>query len=307
MPCPTYEDFMLPMLQFLADGRTVHWREMIPALADMLAMSQADREELLPSGIRTALEDRVGWAKTYVKKAGLIDQPLRGHVRITQVGLQALAKKPSHIDGKFLQSYPGFAEFQQAKKPKKQSDSVEVESAQAEVMTPDEMVQRGYAALRAKLRDEILEQVRGMQPSAFERLVVELMVKMGYGGSFADAAKAVGKSGDGGIDGIIKEDLLGLDTIYLQAKRYAADNPINDHEVRNFIGSLATRKARKGVFITTSSFRDKATEMAKTTEYRLVLIDGSELADLMIDHGLGVSVVQSYNVCRLDSDYFAEL
>jgi restriction system protein len=209
----------------------------------------------------------------------------------------------SQIDLKFLQQYPSFATFAGKRGAGEKGDGDVHESGE----TPLERIEEGYNLIRREVANELLTLVRKMRPSDFEKLVVDLMVRLGYGGSFADAARAVGGSGDEGIDGIIKEDKLGFDVIYLQAKRYAEDNLVNDAEIRNFIGSLVTKHARKGVFVTTSSFRPKAREFALRGDHKIVLIDGQELAQLMIDHGIGVSVVSTYAVHKVDPDYFEGL
>jgi restriction system protein len=308
MSLPSYEDCMFPFLQALADGTEVHLHQLLESIANKLHVTEAERAEMLPSGRIPTFSSRVAWAKTYLKMAGLITQPSRGRIMITSIGKSVLSKKPERIDRKYLQQFPSFREFIKRKSDKQPAASKEIEASGDASLTPQELMEQGYSTLRASLQEELLERIRNLSSDAFERLVVELMVQIGYGGSFDDAARAVGGSGDGGIDGIIQEDLLGLDSIYLQAKKYRANNPVPGEEIRTFIGSMDIKGARKGVFITCSSFRKKAKLDAEAANgKRIVLIDGDKLANLMIDYSLGVTEVQAYRVQRLDSDYFEEL
>jgi restriction system protein len=304
MACPRFEHFLLPVLQLLEDDRTAHWRDLIQPAADKLGLSASDREELTASGKQPRIVDRVYWAKTYLQRAGLLASVARGQLVITPEGHRVLDQQLTSINLDFLRQYPSMAGFLGRGK------SVGEKHSQADAGdsdTPLEQIEAGYNLIRGQVAAELLSVVRRMHPAEFEKLVVELMVRLGYGGSFADAARAVGGSGDEGIDGIIKEDKLGFDVIYLQAKRYAEDNLVNDAEIRNFIGSLVTKHARKGVFVTTSSFRPKARDFALRGDHKIVLIDGQELAQLMIDHGIGVSVVSTYAVHKVDPDYFEGL
>ena len=249
--------------------------------------------------------NRVGWACTYMKKAGLLSSPKRAHVQITEVGREALASKPRSINAAFLKQYPEFVSFQKSSKKTEDDDAnggVEWTAGK----TPHEVIESGYQSLRSALAAELLQRVRDCTPGFFERLVVELLLKMGYGGSRADAGKALGRSGDGGIDGIIKEDRLGLDTIYTQAKRWT-DKTVGRPDVQQFQGALSGHGAVKGIFITTSQFTKEAVDYAAgLRNSKVVLIDGNELAELMIDHGIGVATAATYEVKRVDSDYFAE-
>lgn len=267
-------------------------------LADRFKLSEAERQEKLPSGQQTVFANRVAWAKTYLKKAGLIQQPSRGIIRISDEGRTVLARKPSRIDKDFLRSYPSFAEFV------REASSPQVIQEATSSATPEEALEDAYLTLRKALADELLERVKSCSPEFFERLVVQLLVAMGYGGSLADAGQAIGRSGDGGIDGIIKEDKLGLDVVCLQAKRW--DRTVGRPEVQAFAGSLEGYRARKGVMLTTSTFSKDAEEYAGRIERRIVLINGVQLADLMIDHGIGVATSRTYPLKKLDQDFFEE-
>ena len=291
---------MLPLLRAVADGQDHALRELANRLADEFGLTDADRQELLPSGQQSVLANRVQWAKTYLKKAGLLTQPARGRVRITPEGTAALARKPDRIDNAFLSQYPSFVTFF-GKASAAASPSPEAEE-RAE--TPEEMLESSYQALRASLADDLLERLKTCSPAFFERLVVRLLVAMGYGGSLADAGQAVGGTGDGGIDGIIKEDKLGLDVVCVQAKRW--QGTVGSQAVREFAGGMEGMRARKGVLITTSAFSRDAQEYVNRIERKIVLIDGERLAGLMIDHNVGVAVARSFVVKRIDLDYFVD-
>ena len=232
MPIPDYQGFMLPFLQVISDGREHHVREIVTKLADQLGLTEEERRQMLPSGQQSLVANRVGWAKTYLKKAGLLDNPRRGYVRITQAGSQALSDNPGKIDNNFLDQYPSFQEFTQ----RSHSDAESMEPEVKEAKTPDEVLESSYQSLRNALADELLEQVKTCSPLFFERLVVDLLVAMGYGGTLADAGQAIGRTGDGGIDGIIKEDKLGLDVVCIQAKRW--EGTVGSRAVREFAGSI---------------------------------------------------------------------
>ena len=255
--------------------------------------------QVMSTGQLEILEDRVGWARTYLKKAGLLAPTRRGYLRITPRGREALEVSPERIDVKFLERYPEFVEFRALRRARAE-DPVPGEVAPGQ--TPLEALEAAYAGLRDEVESEILRQVKLAPPEFFERLVVELLVRMGYGGSRQDAGRAVGGTGDGGIDGIIKEDRLGLDAIYIQAKRW--ESPVSRPEIQKFAGALQGNRARKGVFLTTSSFTRDARDFVDRVESRIVLIDGELLASLMFEHNLGVSAVSTYEVKRVDSDFF---
>jgi restriction system protein len=250
----------------------------------------------------------VAWAHIYLKRAELLASPRRGVYRIASRGEEVLKSPPPKLDMVFLEQYPEYREFRARNSSVATemvaSDSNRISSADVAVLTPDEQVKAGYQLLRVDLAAQLLERVRLASPRFFEELVIELLVAMGYGGSYADAAQVVGKSGDGGIDGIIKEDRLGLENIYVQAKRW--ESTVGRPEVQQFAGALHGNRARKGVMITTSSFSKDAVEYVKTSPIAIVLIGGTHLADLMVEFGVGVSDVETIKLKKLDEDYFAE-
>ncbi len=297
MAIPDYQSIMLPLLKLAGDQQEHKMSEVTDTLADQFNLTEEERKVLIPSGTQSLFYNRVGWARTYLVKAGLLDTPRRGYIVITEEGLKLLVEKPEAINNKLLKRYQGFREFQsigsEGKSPKEPLNQ-----------TPEELIEEGYQNIRDNLAVELLKEVKNSSPQFFERLVVELLVKMGYGGSRKDAGEAIGKSGDEGIDGIIKEDRLGLDVIYIQAKRW--ENNVAPAEIQKFVGALHGKKASKGVFITTSSFSKNARDYASDVGTNVILIDGNQLAQLMIDHDVGVSSVSSYEIKRIDSDYFIE-
>lgn len=300
MPIPDYQTVMLPLMKYVSDGKEHSLREAIDAMADEFRLSDEERRELLPSGRQAIIDNRVGWARTFLKKAGLVESTRRAHFKITERGLDALAKEPQRIGVNFLMEYPEFREFRALRRDKGETDEIASEADE----TPEELMERAYQRISVDLADELVQQIKACSPAMFERMVVELLLKMGYGGSRKDAGEAIGKSGDEGIDGIIKEDRLGLDIIYLQAKRW--ENPVGRPEIQKFAGALDGKRAKKGIFITTSLFSREATEYVNQIDKKIILIDGNALAGHMIDHNLGVTPVSSYEIKRLDSDYFSE-
>lgn len=300
MAVPDFQTLMFPMLKLIGQRGPINVRDVKESLANELGLSDADRQEMLSSGVQPKFDNRIGWARTHLKYAGLIEYPSRGVYCITERGNTVLKSGITKIDNTYLNQFPGFAEFRKGRGEKEQT--VELNPERTE--TPEELLESSHATLRSNLAAELLQALKSSTPSFFERVVVDVLVKMGYGGTRADAGQAVGKSGDGGIDGIIKEDRLGLDAIYLQAKRW--DTPVGRPEIQKFAGALQGNRARKGVFITTSSFSSDAKDYVSRIESRIVLIDGVTLADLMIDHGVGVNTVAAYEVKRVDSDYFEE-
>lgn len=303
MALPDYQSLMLPLLRFASDGKEHSLRETIDALADTLRLTSEERKQLLPSGQQEVFDNRVGWACTYLTKAGLLQKTRRGYYAVSQRGYEILATNPDRIDVKFLNQFEEFKEFRARKGTR--SGSIAVEALESEQQTtPEEALESAYGRLRDSLAAEVLLQVKAASPSLFEKLVVELLLKMGYGGSRQDAGRAIGRSGDGGIDGIIKEDRLGLDIIYIQAKRWEAT--VGRPEVQKFAGALQGQRARKGIMITTSSFSADARDYVSKIGSKIVLIDGEELANLMIDHNLGVSPMANYEVKKIDTDYFTE-
>lgn len=298
---------MLPLLKLVSDKREYKLNDVVEVLGSQFNLTKEEKSELLPSGQTFLFGSRVGWARTYLKKAGLVDSPKRATVVITERGLNILSQKPKKIDGALLRQFPEFVEFQT---PKRNGGAVEGASVVDEsiAQTPEETLENGYQSIRKTLAQDLLNKIVSLSPAFFERLVVELLVKMGYGGSIADAGKALvtGKSGDEGIDGTIKEDKLGLDVIYIQAKKWTPGNVVGRPELQRFVGALAGQGAKKGVFITTSSFSKEASDYMPRNETKIVLVDGEQLAQFMIDYNLGVTVQQTYEVKRMDNDYFGE-
>jgi len=303
MAIPDYQTLMLPVLKLAADGNEHKFNQAVEELADQFDLSAEERNEFLPSGSQAVFNNRVGWARSYLKQAGLLASPKRGFFVITQKGTELLATKPTKVDTSILEQYPEFIEFKNRKKDKSEIESqlppiFEHEST----LTPEDALASAYKKLRSALESEILSAVKESSPSFFERVVVDLLVKMGYGGNRQDAGRALGKSGDGGIDGIINEDRLGLDVIYIQAKRW--EGVVGRPEIQKFAGALQGQRARKGVFITTSYFTKEAKEYVSVIESKIILIDGEQLSKLMAEHNVGVSTVGQYEVKKLDSDYF---
>lgn len=300
MAIPDYQTCMLPFLRFLEDGAEHTLGELEEALAIHFKITPAEQAELLPSGQQRVFRNRIGWSRTYLKKALLIESSRRGIFNITARGKTILQSNPSRIDGKFLEQFPEFIEFRELSK----SDTGAAGPADSPqpMTTPEESIEGAYQGLREQLAQELLSRILGCSPAFFEQLVVELLVKMGYGGSRRDAGERIGQTGDGGIDGIIKEDRLGLDTIFLQAKRWQGS--VGRPEIQKFVGALQGQRARKGVFITTSTYTADAVDYASRIDTKVVLIDGKRLADLMMDFDVGVTPAATYIVKRVDSDYF---
>ena len=302
---PDYQSLMLPLLRLVSDKQEHKYRDIIENLATEFQVTDEERKELLASGNQAIFDNRVGWAKTYLKKAGLLDSPKRATFIITQIGLDTLKKNPDRIDAKYLRQFPAFLEFQNASRNDNETEE-ETTVVAINEQTPEESLDKAYQRIRKSLASELLQKVVDLSPTFFERLVVELLVKMGYGGSIKDAGKAIGKSGDEGIDGTIKEDKLGLDIIYIQAKRWKPGNVVGRPELHKFVGALAGQGAKKGVFITTSNFTKEALDYTPKNETKIVLIDGEQLAQLMIDYNLGCTTQQIYELKKIDSDYFGE-
>jgi restriction system protein len=300
---PDYQSIMLPLLKRISDGKIYKFRKIIDILSKDYNLTEAEQKELLPSGQQPIFDNRVGWANTYMKKAGLIKSEKRGYLQISKLGEEILSSNPKEINIKFLRQFDGFKEFTKIKK----NDSIkakEIKEIEEEEQTPEEMLEYAHQKLTNDLSEELIGIIKGCSPRFFENLVIDLLLSMGYGGSRVDAGKAIGKSNDGGIDGIIKEDKLGLDIIYIQAKRWG--NTVPTREIRDFAGALLAKKAKKGIFITTSSFPKSAVEFVNQIEPKIVLIDGEMLGELLIEFNVGVSIQRSYKVKRVDSDYFEE-
>jgi restriction system protein len=305
MPVPDFQTIMLPLLRFTKDRREHSTRDAIEALADFFSLTDAERKELLPSGQQAAFDNRVAWAVSYLKKAGLLEATRRAHFRITDRGCSVLQENTDRVDVKYLERYPEFVEFRTRRNaPDAPASHQKPAVGEVEEQTPEEAIEAAHQRLRNDLATELLQQIMSCSPTFFERLVVDLLLKMGYGGTRKDAGQAIGRSGDGGIDGIIKEDRLGLDAIYIQAKRW--EGSVGRPEIQKFVGALQGQRAKKGIFITTSSFTSDAASYANMIENKVVLIDGELLAKLMIDNGVGVSSVATYEIKRVDSDYFVE-
>ena len=301
---PTYEEIMLPFLKYLADGKEHGVSETHNALSEHFKLTDEELRKLLPSGLQPIFRNRVGWARTYMKKAGLLTSPKRALFKISDKGLVLLKENPTEITAKLLTRYKEFVEFKSIKREKESGTSESALIEDDTNQTPEESLEYAYQKLHSELSKEVLDIVKTCSPAFFEKLVIDLLITMGYGGSRKDAGEAMGKSGDGGIDGIIKEDKLGLDIIYLQAKRW--ENAVPVKEIRDFTGALASKKAKKGIFITTSTFPNSVYEFVEQVEYKIILIDGERLANLMIDNNIGLSTVNTYQIKIIDSDYFEE-
>ncbi len=297
MAVPDFQSFFKPLLDLAADGKEHSIQEAREVIAKVMALPEADLKEPLPSGIQTKFENRVAWAKSYFIQAKVLESPRRSMFRITQRGMDLHKAGHKRIDIRILNQYPEFLEFHKAKSPKEEEQEPSKE-------TPEETLQKSYESIRGDLASQVVQRIASNSPQFFERLVVDLMVAMGYGGSRADAGKSIGGTGDEGIDGIIKEDRLGLDLVYLQAKRW--EGTVGRPEVQKFVGALHGKRAKKGVFITTGKFSEDAKNYVETIDPKVILIDGRMLAELMIDHGLGTTTTATFQVKRIDSDYFAE-
>jgi restriction system protein len=303
MPIPDFQSIFLPLLNYLKDDKEHSLRDAIDDLGSEFHLSEKELRELLPSGSQAVFNNRVGWARTYLKKAGLIETTKRGFFKITKRGLNVLEEKPEKLDSRFLMKYPEFVEFQKTTKKEKVKKRIH-SNGNSNNETPEEIIENAFQKVYKNLALEILQIMKSGSPSFFEKIVVDLLLKMGYGGSKKDAGKAIGKSGDGGIDGIIKEDKLGLDIVYIQAKRW--EGVVGRPEIQKFAGALIGNKARKGVFITTSTFSKDAKVYVSHIDSKIILIDGEQLAQYMIDHNVGVSTVSLYEIKKIDYDYFEE-
>ena len=303
MTIPDYQTIMLPLLKFSEDRKEHSIDEAAEYISNFLNLTEEERRRLYPSGKQVIFPHRVRWARTYLVKADLLKSSRRGYFVITDRGLEVLKKNPSEINAKYLEQFPEFVEFLNTKRTEQESaelQQLEVSSQE----TPQESLEYGYQRIKRNLCQELLDSVKNCSPAFFERLVVELLLKMGYGGSLKEAGRAIGRSGDGGIDGIINEDKLGLDVIYLQAKRW--EGTVGRPVIQKFAGALQGQRARKGIFITTSNFSKEAQDYVPTIDTKIVLIDGEELSQLMFDNDIGVSRLTSYEIKKMDTDYFSE-
>lgn len=303
MTLPDFQTLMLPLLRISGDREEHSLAEARDVLGAEFRLTDADREELLPSGRQSKFSNRVAWAKSYLQQAGLLESPRRGQFRILPRSLEVLKSSPRRIDIKFLEQYPEFIAF---RTPRDQAQEVSPKppAQEPETETPEEALEAAHIKMRAGLAAELIERVKAGSPQFFERLVVELLLKMGYGGSRKDAGQAIGRSGDEGIDGVISEDRLGLDIVYLQAKKW--DGTVGRPEIQKFVGALHGKRAKKGVFITTGVFSSDAVAYVDHIDPKVVLIDGRRLAEFMIDFDLGVNSVATYQMKHVDSDYFDE-
>jgi len=302
MPIPDFQSLMLPILEMYGDNREHSSLSVLNDLKVKLKLTDQESNELLPSGKQYRYNNRFGWATVYLLKSGLLSRPSRGKYLITQRGLDVLREKPDRINMKYLEKFKEYLDFRDFR-----NETIESKNLPSEldkISTPQESLESSYLELRRQLSHDLLERVKQCPPAFFERLVVDLLLKLGYGGSRADAGQAIGKTGDGGIDGIIKEDALGLDAVHIQAKRW--QNTVGRPEIQSFSGSLDGRRSKKGVFITTSKFSADAHDYVKTIDKKIILIDGEQLTQLMIDNGVGVTEESRYIVNRIDEDYFIE-
>ena len=305
MTIPDYQTIMLPLLKILSAGTEHQMRTVVESLAEEFSLTGEERSQLLPSGKQPVFLNRSGWARTYLKHAGLIDSPRRGFIVITARGQQVLGENLDRIDIDLLERFPEFLEFRtRSTATKPLVNRLTQLSTEQSNESPEDRLASAYLQVRGELEVELLQQVKDSPPAFFENLVIDLLVAMGYGGSRQEAGQALGRSGDEGIDGVINEDHLGLDVIYIQAKRW--ENTVGRPEIQKFAGALQGQRARKGVFITTSSFSKEAQEYPSQIESKIILIDGARLAQLMVDHGVGVLTANVYEVKRIDSDYFPE-
>lgn len=299
---PDYQSLMLPVLRAAAAGEQ-RIGAVVQSLGEELGLSEAARAALLASGRQTIFANRVHWAKTYLAKAGLVEATRRGHFRLTQRGADVLAANPERIDNRFLSQFEEFRQFSD-RSAQSTDDEVVPDPAGATEQTPDEIMRAAHRRIEAALAEDLLDRVRAAPPDFFERLIVNLLLAMGYGGSAADAGRALGRSGDDGVDGVIDQDALGLDRVYIQAKRYAAGNSVGPGAIRDFFGSLDRHKAAKGLFVTTSGFTSSARETADYLSKRIVLIDGEQLTRLMIRHNVGCRIEEVLHVKKIDEDFF---
>ncbi len=307
MAVPDFQSLMLPVLQVVAEDGPIAAPDLRARVARLIALSEADLAELLPSGRHTTFGNRTAWANVHLQRAGLIVVLRRGVYQVTPSGQDVLARKPPAIDMAFLEGFPAYAKRRQRTVPPGGAEPANVSHARADASAPtnpEERIEQGHKELTADVEADLLDRLREVTPPQFERIIVDLLVAMGYGGGRLEMANAIGRAGDNGVDGVVREDKLGLDVVYMQAKRYAPANSVGAGEVRDFIGALDGHRASKGVFVTTSTFSRSAHEFVERVSKRVVLIDGQALARLMVAHDVGVRVKTTYEVRELDEDYF---
>jgi restriction system protein len=303
MPIPDYQSLMLPVLLASSRGE-VRIGPVVDQIADELGLSQEERSELLPSGKQTVFSNRVQWAKSYLTKAQLVEITRRGYFRITERGQKVLKSSPKRIDNKFLMQFDEFRDFRERSSTETEASDEAKVALDNQKQTPDETMRLAYRQIETALIHDLLDRIRKAPPDFFERLMVNLLISMGYGGSTENAGRTLGGSGDDGVDGVIDQDALGLDRVYIQAKRYASGNNIGPGAIRDFFGSLDRHKATKGLFVTTSTFSSSAKETAEHLSKRIVLVDGDELARLMIRHNVGCRIEETLHIKKVDEEFF---
>ncbi len=305
MAIPDYQTLMRPVLEYISEHSSTPVSPIVESLSDKFNLSEEEKEQKVKSGSKSIIYDRITWALTFLYKAGLLEKPSRGVYSLSEIGNEAL-KKYKNIDVKVLKQYPKFIEwFSKEKKQKGNSgDSVEIDIESKQ--TPQEIIEKGYRQLVSVAKQELLDKIISSTPDFFEQVILDLLISMGYGGARKDASQRLGKTGDGGIDGVIKEDALGLDVVYVQAKRYKENNAVPAAHVRDFIGSLAIKQANKGVFVTTSYFSKDAYAAVAKIQSRIILIDGDELANLLYEHNVGVRLEVRFDVKKIDEGYFSD-
>lgn len=303
MAIPDYQSLMLPILKLASDGEEHRNRDAVAQLGQEFQLTEEELTKLTASGQDYLFSNRNGWARTYLKKAGLIRYASRGKFQITDAGRSVLQENPEKIDLVLLKRFPEFLEYWNGTKVDAEQPAIAVIEPEPSEETPEELIASAHTKLRQRVQADLLEKIISGTPKAFEQLVISLLTKMGYGGSLTDAGLALGRPHDGGIDGVIKEDKLGLDRIYIQAKKWR-DTTVGSVEVQGFVGALAGKRARRGVFITTSRFTREAINYAASLENSVILVDGDRLTELMFEYGLGVSTLNTYEVKRVDSDFF---
>ena len=304
MSIPKYDEMYRAFLDCLADGQPHRSKEVKDTVAGVFSVSEKERAEMLPSGKQQLFDNRIGWTRTYLKKAGLVQSPSRGVYVITSAGKQVLNENPPHIDNLYLQRFESFRKFIS---PDDEDSGTPAPAEKVSGKTPQDILDEAFQQINTTLADDLLSEIMKQPPAFFEHLVVKLLTRMGYGGSIENAGTVIGQTGDEGIDGIIREDKLGFSLIYIQAKRWDCDNTVGRPEIQKFVGALAGQGASKGLFITTAKFTKEARQYAENQHTtKVVLVDGTTLAKLMIEYNLGVSTEATYEIKRIDSDFFAE-
>ena len=304
MPVPDFQSLMLPSLKALSDGSETHISEVRMRVAKSEQLSTEDLREMTPSSRQTTFVNRVSWAVIYMERAGLVERVKRAVYRLTEEGKRLLSKELTRIDLKFLRQYPAYNAWISISKQREESDAQlkTIESTD----TPEEALERAARQVRVELENDVIDRVRKADPAFLEKVVVDLLIKMGYGGGDAERGQVTGRSGDGGIDGTIREDALGLDEVYVQAKKYAESNTVGESYLRNFAGAIDAAGTNKGVFVTTASFTPAARKYVRRSPKRIVLIDGPELARLLVAHNVGVRPRVRLEIKRIDEDYFSQ-